>query len=458
MDYRESINRLLSLVDHERRQPVAPRQKQIFDLGRMDRFLELLGNPHRSTPAIHVAGTKGKGSTAAFCDSVLAAAGYRTGFYSSPHLHSFCERIRRDTAPISQPRFASLVQELWPFQERIGRSAQLGEVSLFEFMTAMAFWCFSEDRVDFQTIEVGLGGRLDATNVVDPEVAIITSISLDHTGILGDSLEQIAAEKAGIIKSQVPVVIAPQPPQALEVILSKCREQRAIPIRLPEDVNWNLEEHSIDRQSLRVRGRLGEYSLQIPLLGTHQLENASSALAALEILMEKGYAIPQDAIKQGFATASWPCRMEVLATKPLLLADGAHNAHSIGVLLRSLPEYFSYRRIALIVGFSRDKQISEMVNLLAQQGTTVYATRSRHPRSVPPDEVGELFRDRGTASVAEIETVEEAVSLARQAAGPDDLILGIGSLFVAAEIREAVLGIEPELYPDLLPAGKRPAG
>lgn len=456
MDYRESINHLLSLVDHERRQPVAPRQKQIFDLGRMDGFLEFLGNPHRSTPTIHVAGTKGKGSTAAFCDAVLSAAGYRTGFYSSPHLHSFCERIRLDTAPISQPRFASLVQELWPYQERMGRTPQLGEVSLFEFMTAMAFWCFSEDRVDFQTIEVGLGGRLDATNVVDPEVAVITSISLDHTSVLGDSLEQIAAEKAGIIKPQVPVVIAPQPPQALEVILSKCREERAFPVRLPEDISWSLEEHSIDGQSLRVRGRLGEYSLRIPLLGAHQLENASSALAALEILIEKGYAIPQDAIKQGFATACWPCRMEVLSRRPLLLADGAHNPHSIGVLLKSLPEYLSYRRIALIVGFSRDKQISEMINLLAQQGATVYATGSRHPRSVPPDELGGMFRDRGAASVTEIETVDEAVSLARQAAGPEDLILGIGSLFVAAEVREAVLGIEPEVYPDLMPAVKPP--
>ena len=456
MDYRESINRLLSLVDHERRQPVAPRQKQIFDLGRMDGFLELLGNPHLSTPTIHVAGTKGKGSTAAFCDAVLAAAGYRTGFYSSPHLHSFCERIRRDAAPISKSRFASLVQELWPYQERIGRSTQLGEVSLFEFMTAMAFWCFSEDRVDFQTIEVGLGGRLDATNVVDPEVAVITSISLDHTNILGDSLGQIAAEKAGIIKPQVPVVIAPQPPQALEAILSKCRQERAFPVRLPEDISWSLEEHSIDGQSLRVRGRLGEYSLRIPLLGAHQLENAASALAALEILIEKGYAISPDAIKQGFATACWPCRMEVLSRRPLLLADGAHNPHSIGVLLKSLPEYLSYRRIALIVGFSRDKQISEMINLLAQQGATVYATRSRHPRSVAPDELGGMFRDRGAASVTEIETVDEAVSLARQAAGPEDLILGIGSLFVAAEVREAVLGIEPEVYPDLIPAVKPP--
>ena len=457
MDYQDSINHILSLVDHERSQPVAPRQKQIFDLGRMDSFLELMGNPHRSIPTIHVAGTKGKGSTAAFCDAVLAAAGYRTGFYSSPHLHSFCERIRLDTVPISKPRFASLVQELWPYQEQMGRIAQMGEVSLFEFMTAMAFWCFSNDKVDFQTIEVGLGGRLDATNVVDPEVAVITSISLDHTSILGDSLEQIAAEKAGIIKPQVPVVISPQPPQALEVILSKCREQRAFPVRLPEDVAWSLEEHNIDGQSLHVRGRLGEYSLQIPFLGTHQLENASTALAALEILMEKGYAISQDAIKQGFASACWPCRMEVLSARPLLLADGAHNPHSIGVLLRSLPEYLSYRRIVLIVGFSRDKQISKMVNLLAQQGATVYATRSRHPRSVAPDELGEMFRDLGVASVCETETVGEAVSLARQAAGPEDLVLGTGSLFVAAELREAVLGIEPELYPDLLPAVNRPA-
>ena len=422
----------------------------------MDGFLELLGNPHRSTPTIHVAGTKGKGSTAAFCDAVLAAAGYRTGFYSSPHLHSFCERIRLDTNPISQPKFASLVQELWPYQEQMGPGTALGEVSLFEFMTAMAFWCFSQDRVDFQTIEVGLGGRLDATNVVDPEVAVITSISLDHTSILGDSLEQIAAEKAGIIKPQVPVVIAPQPPQALEVILATCREQRAFPIKLPEDVSWSREEHNIDGQSLQVRGRLGEYSLRIPFLGTHQLENASSALAALEILMEKGYAISQDAIKQGFAAACWPCRMEVLSRSPLLLADGAHNPHSIGVLLRSLPEYLSYRRIALIVGFSRDKQISEMVNLLAQQASTVYATRSRHPRSVSPDELGEMFRGRGAASVAEIEAVDEAVNLAHREAGPEDLILGTGSLFVAAELREAVLGIEPELYPDLLPAVKPP--
>ena len=452
MDYSESISRLLSLVDHERRQPVAPRQKRIFDLERMDGFLEFLGNPHRSPRTIHVAGTKGKGSTAAFCDAVLAAAGYRTGFYSSPHLHSFCERIRRDTAPISQPRFASLVQELWPYQERIRRDTQLGEVSLFEFMTGMAFWCFSQDGVDFQTIEVGLGGRLDATNVVDPEVAVITSISLDHTGILGDCLEQIAAEKAGIIKLQVPVVIAPQSPPALEVILSKCREQNAFPIRLPEDVTWSLEEHGIDGQSLRVRGRLGEYSLKIPLLGGHQLENASSALAALEILMEKGYAITEDAIKQGFATASWPCRMEVLSKQPLLVADGAHNPYSMAALLRALPQYLTYQRVAFIVGFSRDKQISEMVNLLAQQGAPVYVTRSRHPRSVAPEELGDMFRNQGVANVAEVESVEEAVSLARQAAGPADLILGIGSLFVAAEVREAVLGIEPEIYPDLLPA------
>ena len=452
MDYPESISRLLSLVDHERRQPVAPRQKRIFDLGRMEGFLEVLGNPHRSSRTIHVAGTKGKGSTAAFCDAVLAAAGYRTGFYSSPHLHSFCERIRRDTAPISKPRFASLVQELWPYQEPIRRDTQLGEVSLFEFMTGMAFWCFSQDRVDFQTIEVGLGGRLDATNVVDPEVAVITSISLDHTNILGDSVEQIAAEKAGIIKPQVPVVIAPQPPQALEVILSKCREQGAFPIVLSQDVTWSLEERGIHGQSLRVQGRLGEYFLKIPLLGDHQLENASSALAALEILMEKGYAITEDAIKQGFATASWPCRMEVLSREPLLVADGAHNPHSVGVLLRSLPQYLSYQRVALIVGFSRDKQISEMVNLLAQLGAPVYATRSRHPRSVAPKELGDIFRNRGVANVAVIETVEKAVSLARKEAGPEDLILGIGSLFVAAEVREAVLGIEPELYPDLLPA------
>ena len=181
MEYQESINRLLSLIDFERQSaPKIPRQQQIFDLGRMKLLLDQLGNPHYLPVTIHVAGTKGKGSSAAYCDSVLTAAGFKTGFFSSPHLHSFCERIRRDSKPISKLKFAGLVENLWPYQKKISSYNASGQISLFEFMTAMAFTCFKEDGVQFQTIEVGLGGRLDATNVVSPQVAIITPISLDH--------------------------------------------------------------------------------------------------------------------------------------------------------------------------------------------------------------------------------------------------------------------------------------
>ena len=198
MEYNDSVDYLLSLVDHERPSGRGPRQKAIEDLSRMEAFLEDMGNPHLDVPAVHITGTKGKGSTAAMCDSVLHAAGYRTGLYSSPHLHSFTERVRLDREPIGKAMFAGLVEQLLPNQEHMTNDPAVGPVTLFEYMTGMAFQCYAQEGADFQTIEVGLGGRLDATNVVSPEVCVITSVSLDHTAILGDTLEAIAADKAGI--------------------------------------------------------------------------------------------------------------------------------------------------------------------------------------------------------------------------------------------------------------------
>ncbi|HLF04809.1 MAG TPA: Mur ligase family protein, partial [Dehalococcoidia bacterium] len=323
VDYPQAINALLSLVDHERSQSPVPRQKRIYDLGRMQALLARLGNPHLAARTVHVAGTKGKGSVSAICDSVLHAAGYRTGFYSSPHLHSFRERIRRDTQPIGEAQFAGLVEQLWPHAQRVEADTDLGPVSLFEFMTGMAFQCCAQDRVDFQTIEVGLGGRLDATNVVRPDVCVITSISLDHMAILGNTIAQIAAEKAGIIKPGATVVIAPQSPEALAVVLAACRERDARPIQVGVDVTWQPGASDITGQEVAVHGRLGDYHLRTPLLGAYQLENAAAALAALEALREQGHSISGQAIRQGFAAVSWPCRLEVLSRIPLVVADGA---------------------------------------------------------------------------------------------------------------------------------------
>ena len=461
MNYSESIDALLSLVDHERAAP-GPRQKAIVDLARMEGFLARLGNPHRAAPTIHVAGTKGKGSTAAFCDAALTAAGYRTGFNSSPHMHHFRERIRLDGEPISEPKFAALVEQLWPFRmaPEMGSSDGLaveadGAVTLFEFITGMAFQCFAQEPVDFQTIEVGLGGRLDATNVVESDVAIITSISKDHMAILGDTVAEIAAEKAGIIKEGSTVVISPQVREAGDVIRERCRQVGARAVQVGSDVTWTSPgPDGSGFQRFTVNGRLGEHQLRIPLLGEYQLENASTALAALEVLVERGWPLPPESIAQGFAGVSWPCRMEVLSKDPPVVADGAHNVYSVEALMDSLPRYMPHRRLLLAVGFSRDKSVVEMAQCLSKGNPVVFATRSRHPRSMAPAAVARLFEDQGVKAVLTRDTAE-ALRQAREAAGPDDLVLATGSLFVAAEAREAALGIQPEEYPDLLPRDLR---
>ena len=454
MKYTDAIDLLLSLVDHERTSPVGPRQKAIFDLGRMERLLHRLGGLQNAAPVIHVAGTKGKGSTAALCDSSLHAAGYHTGFYSSPHLHSFRERIRRNTNPIPEDEFSRLVEDLWPHQEWIGRHESLGPVTLFEFMTGMAFQCFRDNNTDFQVIEVGLGGRLDATNIVNADVSIITSISLDHTAILGDTIGEIAREKAGIIKSGGTVVIAPQKPEALSVILDVCQSLSARPILVGKDVTWSPGPASIDGQAVTVAGRHKTYELRVPLLGKYQLENAATAVAALESLRDQGHTIPDEAIQHGFDNVVWPCRMEVLSRDPLVVVDGAHNEYSMDSLLESLGSYIDFQRLILIVGFSRDKSVAKMVVRLAEMNPVVFASRSRHPRSTPPMQIASLFNEHGIEAT-ETATLAQALTQARGLAEEGDLILATGSLFVAAEVREEILGIEPELYPDLLPADLR---
>ncbi len=477
LSYQDSISRLLSLVDHERGTPITdtasnpdglgpgggasrgPRQKTIFNLKRIEVLLAKLGNPHRSVPVIHVAGTKGKGSTAAFCDSVLHNVGYRTGFYSSPHLHSFRERIRINSQPVSQGQFASLVENVWPHHLDVSANLGLGPVTLFEFMTAMGFQSFGGantlvgrtgfQNVDFQVIEVGLGGRLDATNVVDPAVCVITAISLDHTAILGDTLGQIAFEKAGIIKPGSTVVIAPQEPEAASAIDEVCQRLNARVIQVGRDVTWELIAADSQGQEFIVRGRLGDYRSTTPLLGTHQLINGATAVAALEVLREQGHDIPDAAIAQGFANVSWPCRMEVLADSPTIMADGAHNLSSMETLLDSLPRYMGQRRLILIAGFSRDKSIKDMVRCIGTHDPVVFATASRHPRSLAAEDVAGLFVRQGMSAVS-CASPADALRAAMEAANDDDLVLATGSLFVAAEVREAVLGIDPEVYPDLL--------
>ena len=363
MEYRGALRRLLLLVDHER-MTTPTRDRVRYDLGRMQALLLRLKNPHLGRPTVHIAGTKGKGSTAAMCASVLSQEGHRTGIYTSPHLHTFRERISRDGVPVSEERFASLVDEVWPELEWVGNHAGLGEVTMFEALTAMAF-CYFREETDVQVLEVGLGGRLDATNLANPRVCAITSLSLDHTSVLGETIQSIAAEKAGIIKHGVPVVTAPQVPEAMDVIESVSREKEAKLVRVGQDLTWTKGVNTSEGQHVEVRGRLSCYDLWTPLLGEHQLENVAVAVGALEVLIEQGMEISHGAFDQGFTRVQWPCRMEVLNRFPLVVCDGAHNPYSVARLMESLPTYFHYDLLTLIFGVSEDKNLKGIVEVLA---------------------------------------------------------------------------------------------
>lgn len=446
MEYASALRRLFSLTDFERM--AAPRAaRRRYDLSRVTTLLERLGNPHLRVPTVHVTGTKGKGSTAAMIASALRHGGQRVGLYTSPHLHTVRERVRIDGDPIDEQTFGDAVERLWPVVESIGRPGSDEGVSFFEMLTAMAFHLFAREGLDWQVLEVGLGGTLDATNVVErPRVCVLTSISLDHTAVLGDTVEQIAQDKAGIIKPGAAVVVAPQPPLVAEIIAEASRAKGARLVSVADDYEWSVRSWDLGGQSLAIDGPRGAIEVRIPLLGAHQAENAACAVAALDALADAGAGIPPEGVIDGLARVEWPCRLEVLQRSPLVVADGAHNPYSMSRLVEAMRYHFPDRRCILVYGCSWGHDLEGMAReAAALSPVAVLATRSRHPRAVPSDTVVEAFAT--TAAPARVAgTVAEGLDLALRTAGPDDVILATGSLFTAAEARERLLGIRPELY------------
>jgi dihydrofolate synthase/folylpolyglutamate synthase len=431
LDYQAAADYILSFADYER----ASRAAVIFDTSRIRAILGRLGQPHLAAKSVHIAGTKGKGSTAAMIASVMTASGYKTGLYTSPHLHSFTERIQIDGTPIEQEKFAALVQKLRPDFDDFNQLGVYGELTTFEILTALAFIHFKDKEVDFQVLETGLGGRLDATNVVHPEVCAITSISLDHTEVLGHTLAQIAAEKAGIIKPGCIVVSAPQRPEARSVMSSICHERGARLIEVGQHIVWSITERSDSSQSFRLNGLGGSYDLTIPLLGEHQLDNAAVAVGVAEALASLGARISAESIATGLSRVSWPGRLQVLRRHPLLVVDGAHNADSAGRLVKALPQYFRFDDVVLVVGTSREKDIAGIIDQLLPLSRKVIVTRSRNPRAADVSALATEFSKRGVKP-RESETVESAVALALREVGPRDIICVTGSLFVVAEAIE----------------------
>jgi len=434
MDYQAAVDYIQSFTDYEKL-PGSAYTAANFDLRRMDMLLASVGNPHQSAPVVHIAGTKGKGSTVAMIASVLSASGRRTAMFTSPHLHTIRERIRINGEMIAEAELASLVDRLKPEVERINQRAQFGLLTTFEVLTAVAFLYFREKAVDYQVLEVGLGGRLDATNVVKPEVCVITTIGFDHTEILGNTLSKIAAEKAGIIKPGCLAVSSPQPAPASRVISQTCRKLRVPLIRVGHEVTWSKGQADLSGQYFLVNGQAGHYQLWIPLLGDHQLENAATAVAALEALASRGAKVSAESLKQGLSQVIWPARFQILGRQPFLIVDGAHNSDSARRLRQSVELYFPQHKVILVLGTSNDKDIAAIVAELAPLCRQVIVTRAHHPRAAGTKLLADQFAQHGRK--AEItDDVAQALLRAKQLATDNDLILVTGSLFIAAEAIE----------------------
>ncbi len=433
MKYRETIEYLYSLTDYEKRR-IERYTPETLDLNRVEQLLAALGNPHRNYPAVHVAGTKGKGSTAAMIESVLRTAGYRSAFYTSPHLHTFRERIRVNGELISREDVSALVQEIRPLIDDIPGT------TTFEAVTAMALAYFARQQVDVLVAEVGLGGRLDATNVLLPEVAVITSLSLDHTYLLGNTLAEIAFEKAGIIKENVPIVSAPQQPEAIHVIEQVAQQRSAPLVEVGRDWAWDGGPFDLRGQSFtarRIRGGpnslAGEYWL--PLLGRHQLENAATALAALQVLEERGFALTSTPVSDGLKQVIWPGRMEILDHEPLVIADCAHNPYSVQVLRQALGEWFPGMQWVVVFGAFVDKDIPGMLQMLQPIADYLIVTRSQHPRATAPIIVADFAASVGSGAEVAVNT-SRALQRAMVTLEPGNGILITGSVSLVAEARE----------------------
>ncbi len=432
IEYQETLDYLYSFVDYSLTRNLRYSSEK-FDLGRMRALMEDLGDPHRQYPVVHIAGTKGKGSTAAMVASVLQAAGYKVGFYTSPHLIDFVERIQINREPISHADLARTVNQIKPSVERIER------LTTFELTTSAAFLYFCHEKVDIAVVEVGLGGRLDATNVVDPLLAVITSLSLDHTSVLGNTLEKIAIEKGGIIKPGRPVIVSPQKEEALAALQQIARKRKSAYIQIGSDYTYQQISHGYDGQIIRVRKNTEPPSdwveLCIPLLGEHQVENAAAAYATVSELEKMGYHIGVDAISAGFSSVVWPGRFEIISREPFVVLDSAHNRDSAEKLRRAVDEYFPGEKIVLLFGASEDKDVSGMFSELLPRIDRIILTQSVHPRALDADKLLELAAPYGNPAEAVV-PLENAVTRALDLASEGRLILVTGSLFIVAGVRQ----------------------
>lgn len=430
-----------------------------FDLQAIQIILESLGQPQTKYPTAIVAGTNGKGSTCAFLSSILRCAGYRTGLYTSPHLVRVNERIRVDGAEISDEFFADAFSQVWHSVENLVALGTLpAHPSFFEILTATAFLRFAQEKVDIAVLEVGMGGRLDATNVTEPRVAVITNIDLDHQAFLGDTIAAIAGEKAGVIKPRRPIVSSVEHPEALAVIRRRAAELDAPLIETTEfTAAGNL--HEIDQRwlfQLRVNG--DDFpSIAPSLSGRFQIKNATAAATAAWQLAREGFQIPHEAVVEGIRTASWPGRLEVIHEHPLVVLDGAHNPAAARVIADHVRTHWQDRFVRLVYGSMRDKAIGEISETLFPLADEVILAQPDQARAATPQEILADARIRPKGLMIEPDPAR-AVELAISRSSSNDVVLAVGSLFLVGAIKKALAEARLRLGKNRVDAADLPNG
>ena len=436
-------------------------------LQRIESLLGYLGDPHKKLQFLHIGGSNGKGSTAAFAASVLRAAGYRVGLYTSPYLEEFTDRMSVNGEEIPKERLAELVAAVKPLAERLAADPSLGQPTEFEVVTALALEYFAEQKPDIVVLEVGLGGRLDATNVVSPLVSAITTISLEHTQVLGDTVTAIAREKGGIIKKKTPLVTQTDG-EALAVLEEICRDLDAPIYKLGREFCCEPVSCGLSGQSFHYYGLNRNFKdLQIPLLGEYQIKNAAVALAALELLAAGDFpsALSEESLRSGLASTRWPGRLEIVREAPLVVIDGAHNIEAFQGLKSALQQLFSLednsledqslgdrslrgRKMILVLGILADKNPEELLPEILPLADVLIITKPASPRAADPYELEKLARTQYKRPIFIEEKIDSALDKAFASASPEDLILIAGSLYLISEARSILNSNQREEKPD----------
>ncbi len=439
--YKQAEEFLLQTIDFEKLTQYKY-DTSTFDLKRMEEMMLSIGNPHKKRMAVHITGTKGKGSTAIIIASVLKGLGLKTGLFTSPHLIYLGERMKVNDRMISQKMFVQLINMLKPYIDRITLKNPILMPTFFEIVTAIAFLYFERMKTDFSVLEVGMGGRLDSTNIILPEVSVITPVGYDHTDRLGHTLDRIAFEKAGIIKEGVPVISSIQEPDALAVITKTCKEKKSRLHLVGKDVLIHdikvTERNGIYGTACEIKTWRNNYkNIFLPLVGRHQVENCATAIGSLEVLSETGVIkVDNELIINSLAKIRCPARIEVISENPLIVLDTAHTVASMKILKESIKENFSFKKLVVVIGLSSDKDIEGVLKEIASIADDLIFTRTGNPREAEPEEMAVMAKRFSQNKLMVIEDIDQALKEAKRIAKKDDLICITGSFFLAGKVKE----------------------